>query len=433
MLIRRFIITVSCLLVLAVAGVSGTLAQDEATCTALVQSAIDLTTAQCASAAPNSACYGHASVIGSFLVETQPGVFEKQPDSSGFAQPGDAAELLLTEAVVTGPLNMTASPATWGLSVMNVQAGLPTDVLRANGGKGVMYILLGGVEVENAVAPEDTLIIPEEPLAVSTIGAADMRMSPVAFDTPTASNVLGRVPGETALTADAVTADGEWVRVLYGGQSGWISRATLQPAADLSSLPLVGPDSFTPMQSFYFHNEADSTVCANVPSLLVVQGPPNVPVYLRVQGANIRIESTAIFRTLPGTDFFEIITLFGMVTIFPDTVNQLYVPPGFVVRLQLSAPSDLGIQGDADDRNVVSVVGTIRPLTPEELELLEILRLLPINLLHYLIELPRYVLASGIGDVLEQLIFDNPAALSITQLLCQNERLPEEVCAILGL
>ncbi len=424
----RIILILSCLGLLAALGVSAALAQDEATCTALMQEVITQTTTQCATAGANTVCYGHHDATGSFRVETEPVVF---------TNPGDVAGLLMTEAIQTGPLDMAPDPDVWGMAVMNVQAGLPAEVLRANGGKGAIYILLGGVEVENGVEPENVLALPDQPLSVSTIGDADLRMSPVAFDTPTGSNVIGRVPSETALNADAVSADGQWVRVVHNGQAGWISSATLQPTTDLSSLPAVGPDSFTPMQSFYFHNDVDSTTCADVPSLLLVQGPENTPVYLRVHGVDIRIESSALFRSIPGGprlgESFEIITLFGMVTVFPDTVNQLYIPPGFVGRFQLGTFTSLGIQGDDDERSFVGVAGPIRPLTPGEINLFRFVRFLPRNILHYLIDLPRYISPSGVGQALHQLIFDNPAALRIATILCQNGRLPDNVCAILGL
>jgi len=89
---------------------------------------------------------------------------------------------------------------------------------------------------------------------------------------------------------------------------------------DLSSLVTIGPDSMTPMQSFYFRTGINGTPCVQAPSLLYVQGPNNVPVDIQVFQKNVRIESTIIFRSLPPGDTLgtqlEIIVLSGLGKLF---------------------------------------------------------------------------------------------------------------------
>jgi hypothetical protein len=432
MLNRHFIVIAVCLAAALGLGAASTLAQDDAACLTLVQSAVNQTSTQCATPGADSVCYGHPNVTGSFRAASE----QSQPV---FTRPGDQADLLITEAIQTGPPVLSPDPATWGMAMMNVQAGLPNEILTARSGKGLILIQLGGVEVENAVEPEEALVLPTSGVPVVTIAAADMRSAPVAHDTATGTNVMARVPAETIANAYAVSQNGDWVRVVYQNQAGWISSATLADA-DLSGLPTVGPDTFTPMQSFYFRNgilNGAPRNCSIIPSLLLVQGPENTPVYLRVHGVDLKLESTALLRTLPPGDtlgdFFEVIGLFGMVTLFPDTDNEVLVPPGFVARIQLGQFVSLGIEGDDDEKALVGFVGSIRPLTTAEIDLFRILERLPGNILHYIPEIPTIVQPSGIGQVMSQLAFNNPVALNLAQRACQSGRLPAEVCEVLGL
>jgi hypothetical protein len=440
---RKIIFLLLLSLVMIGSGVSSALAQDQATCLALTVAAANQTATQCASTGLDAACYGFADVTGSFREETAPGVFEKLTAQDFFVQPGNQADLLITEAIQTGPLQVSPDPRLWGMAVMNIQAGLPNEVVAAAGGKGVILVQLGGIELENDVEPQDALELPDG-IAVTTLAAADMRMSPVVRDTPTSSNVIDRLPAEASANADAITPDGEWVRVVYQGQLGWINSATLQPTVDLSSLAQLGPENFMPMQSFFFrtgmqHNVPDQG-CLLEPSILLVQGPPNIPVNLRIHRADIRLESTMLLRTVPPGDtlgdFVEIIPLFGMVTLFPDTDSEVRVPPGFVARLRLGEFVSLGIENDADEKVMRGLGGAIRALNRQEIERLEYLeRLFAIleNLLHYLPEIPNIAEPSGIGAALERISFDNPAALNLARIACRTGVLSPEVCDVLGL
>ena len=417
-------------------------AQEQSSCVALVLSAITQSSTQCATNGIDSVCYGHDAVQGSFLEEATDG-FTKiaDGDQDFFLEPGDHADLLLTESIQTGPFDQVGTPPSWGISVMNVQAGLPTEIVDAQGGRGVIYYALGGVEVEDDVMPGDAVQLLPAGIEFTTASSADMRMAPVAQDTASSTNVMTRIPAETAVNADAITPDGTWVRVVYEGRPGWISRATLAADADLGDLVPIGADDFTPMQSFYFRNGIQNGVtsqdCDLAPSFLFVQGPRDVPVYLQVHQVDLRLESSMVLRTLPPGDelgdFFEVVALFGMVTVFPGTGEEILIPPGYVLRFRLGEFDNLGIEGDEDEKVFLEVAGPIRPLTEAELAELLVVENLPGNILHYVPEVPGLVVASGVGGVVAQIVFDDPDALNVARRRCAEGLLAAEVCQSLGL
>ena len=417
-------------------------AQEQSSCVALVLSAITQSSTQCATNGIDSVCYGHDAVHGSFLEETTDGFTRiADGDQDFFLEPGDQADLLMTEAIQTSPFDQDGTPPSWGISVMNVQAGLPTEIIDSLDGRGVVYYALGGVEVEDDVMPDDVVALLPTGIGVTTMASADMRMTPVATDSTNVTNVMARIPAETAVNADAITPDGTWVRVVYEGRPGWISRATLAADADLGDLVAIGADDFTPMQSFYFRNGIKNGVtspeCDLAPSFLFVQGPRDMPVHLQVHQVPLRLESSMVLRTLPPGDelgeFFEVVSLFGMVTVFPGTDEEILIPPGYVLRFRLGDFMNLGIEGDMDERAFLEVAGPIRPLTEAELAELLVVESLPGNILHYVPEVPGLVVASGVGGVVAQLVFDNPDALNVARRRCAEGLLAAEVCQSLGI
>src|SRR5690606_32113255 len=121
-----------------------------------------------------------------------------------FSKPSDRAGLTTLESLQTAPLNEAAG--TWGIATMDVQANLPG----ALPGQSVVFILLGAVEIENAVPEEDALILPDEPLEVLTSHAAALRRSPAGQ-----AQVVGQVEANTPLLADGISENGQWLRVFF--------------------------------------------------------------------------------------------------------------------------------------------------------------------------------------------------------------------------
>lgn len=331
---------------------SGLAQTDAGTCPALVQQALAELGANCDSLERNSACYGYNRVDATFAESVA---------ENFFSTPADRSALNLLDTIQTAPLDETLQA--WGIAVMNVQANVPNSLP----GQAVTFILLGDVQVENAVAPEDALQLADA-VSVTTITGANIRSSAT-----TNANIVGSVPAGTELAADGLSADQGWLRVLYASGPGWISRQLVDAAVDVSGLPIIKAESRTPMQAFYFRTGVGDPVCEeSPPSLLVVQGPNGVKVDITANGADIRIGSTIALRILPG-NVIQLITLSGNAE-----VGGVNIPAGFTMTAQLS-PDGLSLVGDWTG---------FRPLTPEELAELQPLEGLPGNLLHYTIVLP---------------------------------------------
>lgn len=325
---------------------------DAGTCPALVQQALSELGANCDSLARNSACYGFNRVDATFSESVADGFF---------STPADRSLLTQLNTIQTAPLDEALQA--WGIAVMNVQANVPNTLP----GQAVTFILLGDVQVDNAVAPEDALQL-ADPVTVTTSTGANIRSSAT-----TNANIVGSVPSGTELAADGLSADQQWLRVLYGTGPGWISRQVVNAADGVDSLPVIKSESRTPMQSFYFRTGVGAPTCeASPPSLLVVQGPNGVKVDITANGADIRIGSTIALRLLPGNRV-QLITISGNAE-----VGGVNIPAGFTITAQLT-PDGLDIEGDWTG---------FRPLTEEELAELKPLENIPENLLHYLIVIP---------------------------------------------
>lgn len=368
----------------------------------------------------NSACYGFNNVEADFNLPV--------PDDF-FTTTDERAELLTINALKTSPLDLGVDQ--WGVSILNVQANLP-DALP---GQGVVFVLLGGVEVEGDVTPE-AVVIPAVTLETVAALNTELRSAP---NTPEwlASELIGSVPLGTAVTADALDSTGAWARVVVGAQVGWVSASAL--SGDLSSLTVLTPDSRTPMQAFFFRVGIGGVSCEQVPSLLAVQGPRDTAIEIEVNRVNVRVTSTIILQTFPPGDglgdWLQLSVISGVAYINPDTPEQVIVPVGYTTRIRLvGEPQNLGIEGDADEKVTEGAWETPRPLTAEELASFRILQQVPSNLLNYAFNIPIIQPGgSGLGEPLDQLIVFDRAALNSARRLCQAGLLPSDMCAYLGL
>jgi hypothetical protein len=415
---RAFTI-LSLMLIFLFSTVAATAQTRSGVCPGPVNEALQQLGTNCASMGRNTACYGFNNVDAAFNVPV---------NSDFFTSTDERADLMIIDALKTGPLDLNQDE--WGVSLMNVQANLPS----ALPGQGVVFVLLGGVEVEGGDEPEDATV-PQTTIQVNVTAATDLRSAP---DTPEwlASNVLDSVPASVTLPADAIDSSGGWVRVVYNAKPGWIDRAAV--AEDVGTLTVLTPDSLTPMQAFFFRVGIGGVSCDEVPSMLAVQGPRNVAIDIRVNEVNVRVTSTIVLQTFPPGDvvgdILQLSTISGLAIINPDTPQQIIVPPGYTIFIRFAAGVEsLGIEGDADEKPLEGDWFGLRPLTPEELALLSILEGVPGNLLHYRITLPEILGASGVGNVISQLFFRDQGSLDGARRVCAAGLLPVEVCRFLGI
>lgn len=330
------------------------LAQTESSeCPALVKQALDDLGQNCGALDRNSACYGYNRVNATFAQSVA---------DNFFSTPADRAGLSTLASIETAPLDVTNN--NWGIAVLNVQANVPNTLP----GQAVTFVLLGDVKVENAVEADNTFE-PVTPITITAVVGANIRSAGGVN-----ANVIGSLKQGEQLPADGLSADGKWLRVVYQGGVGWVSREVVQgEPGTISSLPTITRDSRTPMQAFYFRTGVGSANCTEAPpSLLVVQGPDNVKVDITANGADIRIGSTIALRFLEGNQV-QLIVVSG-----EAEVGDLKIPAGFTLTAPLTSDGK-GLAGDWTD---------FRPLTQAELNELKALENLPINLLHYRIVLP---------------------------------------------
>ena len=249
-------------------------------CPALIAQALASVGNTCGSLARNSACYGYHDVIASFSDATS---------SSSFTQPSDRVGLTTLKTINTSPMNTAL--AKWGIALMSLQANLPDSLP----GQNTVFMLLGDTQVENAVAP-DQAFTGGAVVTVTTSAPASLFYEPYTSDSP-----LREIPANVPLTADAVTPDGAWVRVIFNNLPGWVMRASLATADALATLPVITAQTRTPMQAFYLRTGITGTDCTQAPDLLIVQGPQNLMVDISVDGADIRLGSTIALRIVPLT------------------------------------------------------------------------------------------------------------------------------------
>ncbi|MBC7871485.1 MAG: LysM peptidoglycan-binding domain-containing protein, partial [Chitinophagaceae bacterium] len=252
-------------------------------CPAIVEQALIEVGDNCAGLPRNSACYGYFRVDSTFY-ETQPENF--------FTAPASRGDLNTFELIHTAPLDITAEQ--WGLALLHLQANVPGTLP----GQGVPVLLMGDTETSSAVTPEQTFSPAEQPVSFSLADSASLRVLPAS----TASTLV-RLDAGSPLAADAISADGVWLRVLHERTVAWVNRGALPDDAalneQLDALPVFTEEALSPMQAFYFRTGIGQPTCAEAPSLMMVQGPENFLVEITANGAEINIGSTVVLKTEP--------------------------------------------------------------------------------------------------------------------------------------
>src|SRR5262245_3291983 len=197
-------------------------------CPELVNNALEQLNEFCDGLGRNQVCYGHEQVQASFITEV---------DAAFFSEPSSTAPVAELSTLRTSPLNTEAG--TWGLAMMNIQADLPNTLP----GQNVTFILLGDVELENAVAPE-TAFQPIDGLefVVNAPSGANLRSGPNQ-----SFNVTGGMPNGARFIADGLSPDAQWLRLVHENNVAWIERAQVGETSSIDSLPTLTNEQVTPM------------------------------------------------------------------------------------------------------------------------------------------------------------------------------------------
>ncbi|MFW5691396.1 MAG: SH3 domain-containing protein [Chloroflexota bacterium] len=325
------------LILLTVAVVSAPVRDSLAqlSCPAIVDRALRELGNNCEDMDRNSACYGYNLVTASFTEAVPEDFFTQPSDRTGIAS-----------LVTLGTSAMDEGSDVWGVALLNLQANVPNTIP----GQAVRFVLVGDVEIENAVDPVDAYM-PVDPVPVITDARLNIRSGPSE-----ANNVVSVAASGEELPADALSPDGEWLRVVRRGAVGWVAREFISTEADLTALPTFDEQTRMPMQAFYLRNGIGQPSCEEAPAnAIMVQGPDNITVDLSINGAEVRLSSTMLVRVLPGDEFMEITALAGEVEI-----DGVTVPAGFRTVVCLSPEDNRGLDGQANDRVV-----TCAPTEPE--------------------------------------------------------------------
>jgi hypothetical protein len=336
-----------------------------ANCPELVNQALLAVDDACSATGRNEACYGYDQVEASFLSSVA---------DDYFASPSDLAPVADIETIKTAPLN--TETGTWGVALLNLQADLPNTIP----GQNVTFILLGDVEVENAVAPE-TAFVPSDGVEVTIASAqgANVRSGPGQT-----FNVVGGLRDGETVMADGLSEDGQWLRIAYRERPAWLSMIVIDDSNPaLRDLPTLSADLQTPMQAFYLRTGIGEPQCEEAPNdSLLVQGPENIEVTINVNGASIRLGSSGSLRVvmIDGEPFLEISVYDGAFEVGDVTIRR-----GQRSIICLGDENSRGLDGENND-----LVVTCDPSSPEPFDLGEWCNLeaIPAALLNYPLDVP---------------------------------------------
>ena len=401
---------------------SAVIAQESNVCTAVVRDALTQTVVNCADTETGLVCYGFPEIDSVLQDEVEPETFD------------EAGELVDAVDVVTLrpraiDLTTSTSEESWGIVVMNLLTSLPAGVP-----DDVVVIGFGGAEIESDVPVDEAFTPLEAPLPFTTTTAGELREA--SLTPPADAEVIEQIASGTALTADAVSQDGDFVRVLIGDQPGWLSAGAFD-GLDLSELPVLTDGQLSPMQAFYLRTGIDSGTCAPNASWILVQSPEEMLVEMIIYDVPMRLEGTMLLRTLtagePVGEQMQLVVPYGVVTVNPHTEDKIIVPAGYSLLIGLGPEFvSLGIEGDEDERSGTKTFGEPTLFNQQLLDDLSFLDQLPADIFNYEVESPILTQASGTGLPLIDRVFPDPGATSPIEALCATGALSPAICAVYG-
>jgi uncharacterized protein YgiM (DUF1202 family) len=364
----------------------------QGTCPAIVEVALQSMGNNCDDLGRNSVCYGY-DLVGA--------EFSEEVNDDFFAQPADIAELGILETIRTSEMNETTSQ--WGVAVMSLQANIPNSIP----GQAVKFVLMGDVEVESAVEPEN-VSQSVDAIAVTVLGDANIRSG-----AGLTYNVIGGIANGETLMTDGQSDDGNWYRTVVGNRIGWVFRDLVEPDDRLTSLPILSGTSRSLMQSFYLRTGFGVPTCEEAPEdTLMIQGPENIEIDLNINGADIRIGSTIVVRILSPGDVIEFTVIDGKMVVPGAGPNgtDLIIYENHRTTACLTEPDNRGVDGNSNDRLVGCgddswTAPEFIPDTPLG-EAFCILENVPENLLNYEVDLT----CPNIGDEPISIIIDDTGA-----------------------
>jgi hypothetical protein len=411
----------------------------EALCRTFINEAYRDLGTNCANLNNDEVCYGLGSfgeITTTFYVDGQSqivrdDIFGEPSERISLIDPDEisSVESITTEAFFLDQDNDSEDENRWGVANFTIQANLPRQLEQNN----VVYILFGGGRIENGVLPEDSLILLEEPVELIVSTNTALFGSPIGLGYTVPSDQVGSISG--SIQADGISPDGSWLRIffLYERDFGerataWVQVADIDDTTGIDTLPVIGPDTYTPMQKIFLTNSFNNPICDNVPPPgLLIQGPDEIETDVMVNNVPIRVTSTVLIEQLSAIRV-RITSISGIVRLFSDTGNQDVLPPGYSRVLCLTPEeSSLGIDELENDR------GYDEECPEGEADILARgdFAGLPSNILNYRIPNLSLICPSGVGSP-PCTIQLPPSAAARIERLCAIGVIPANVCTRFG-
>jgi len=324
----------------------------QGTCSTLVEQALQAIDDNCSELDRNTACYAYNQVDTTF---------HQDIENDFFLSPSDRTDLTYLNTIQTAPLDEAND--LWGIAMMSVQANVPNTLP----GQAVIFMMMGDVQVENAVTPEEAFE-PVDAIPVTTlVASSNIRQSPSST-----SFVLGVAPLGTEFEADQLSTDNEWVRIIFDDQPAWISRSIINSESSLAELPVASDSNKTPMQAFYFSTGAGISTCNEAPDSLMIQGPNSLEVAINANGVDINIGSTIVLES-SGENQLSITAISGYARI-----ENLRVPGGYTIDART----------DENGTILPETLAGLRPMDDDKIERFKALEKIDGEIINYQVHVP---------------------------------------------
>ena len=234
-------------------------------CRAIVESAWQSLSRNCADMPRDSVCYGSEAVEADFRSQTT------------FDAPASIAPVTDLENLRASGLNPDASK--WGIAAMYLSADLPLD--RAE--NGLVILLAGDASIRHEVDLEDLDSVGE------AISSAALEPATIYAHPSIVAEVRGQLETDAIARVDARDATGDWLRLVNEGEIAWVERGKLARLSAMDKLPIVDASQPFAMQAFTFNTSVDFPECDAAAPLLAIQTPGDMLFDLRINGVDVSV------------------------------------------------------------------------------------------------------------------------------------------------
>ena len=311
----------------------------------------------------------------------------------------------------------------WGIAAIYTDANIPQQLDSA----GARILLFGETRLDDNTAIEN-IFIPDTIVNVSVNEAAIYTSPP---DYPVVSEMIDMLSGE--FEADAISLDGEWVRVFYlyertygSRATAWLTTASLEGEPDLSELPVLSANHGTAMQHMQLDMTIGQTSCDDDDTGgIIIQSDDAIETDISINHYSVRL-SSALFAELLAPECLRILALDGIIQLFPEAENPVILVPGYEVILGYDCLLD-GEEGSGEGDGELHIG---EPNLVNNFDLNEIgglIEAVPDNLFNE-IPIVTILTSSGNGNAINIIALRDPAEIARILALCNAGLLPDDIC-----